>query len=954
MDSSNQKRQERSQLEIMRQWSLITLDRKRGKMLIHLWNSTAGRRYLLSAFRHWNMFVQLDIIVTAVKKHWLGYRVRYVSDITRRRVQYLRQFKKNIQRYATFRRRLQQRCVIRVLKLYMDVYVRTLREKRQSEILCARSLRTIMRRTLSAFQNRSNFKSAKKYLAVRGKRTVLRRFQEVWFLSLKSFEAQKKHKKAMIRNCFDALSSIVLVKNGLLLAEESYSRYRLLIGIAGWNDWYRIQRYCNGECIRRADVKRTKIAFELLQWMTQIKVLLNRKVRFCRIQQALRKMRDFFSKSWPLFVIRRQRARRCVRKAMFAFKQLKASFRFLLYLARKRKRGSTVHSMKYPMIWRIGPPQQNSPRRISNLVMLKNHPEAASVKESFKKFVSITHARIHRRSQQRRLLLVSTRDEWLLRYALKKMFRQSRRGRPSQRQKRLTTLKPPYRFDHNSSFRQSLRQNRVGITDNYSLRKILFPLDNSIQHRDEHSSRGVRRSSTNSMVVKKLHAARPPRNQQDLLLLRQQMLGRINQSDWKVAVHPLLLIWIHRARLTAKWKRRAKKLLVGFVHQLASNSVRHLALIVLKRRRWRDKVVAALKRSKRLLLKRYFHSMVIQFRRSNAALAEIRRWQLGVNMDLCAIFLRRLKRRLHFNGLLHNSLLCIRKLRRLLRLFIHKLKQKHRVVVRYRQRNATFLVSKQRMKTFLKKCRQQFKLRATRCQIKRLLRLHYLQYFARKLIHYWIIYATVRMRMRRIYRRFYTRNSVSLWRKAFLESSHSNYVVHRITQRVNKRLKQDSVLMWKLFTVRNSRITLQYNMLRAKVHRRSKLRALFAWMRVMDGQVNRAKFHAVCDKRRLWAIQRVFSLWHRLTVFAERCTWQSSKAAFFNWFSLSKNRSYLKLVTRKAATRHRYFALRGCFLHLHEVTLRSVHSRRKLRRIHQVPQLNMSLTSCQMILRLLE
>lgn len=112
-----ERRKFRSQLDIMKMWSLIARDRKRGKLLISLWNNTAGKRELYNALHHWKLLLELDTIITCMKQCWRGYKVRFLTH--NHIYSELQQFKSNYNKAVRYRLLRNKWIIVRILKKYL-------------------------------------------------------------------------------------------------------------------------------------------------------------------------------------------------------------------------------------------------------------------------------------------------------------------------------------------------------------------------------------------------------------------------------------------------------------------------------------------------------------------------------------------------------------------------------------------------------------------------------------------------------------------------------------------------------------------------------------------------------------------------------------------------------------------------------------------------------------------
>eukprot|EP01038_Epipyxis_sp_PR26KG_P008345 gene8345-11289_t len=73
-DSLNNQHENHTKSSALKMWSLLVRDRRRGKMIISVWNNTAGKRFLYFALSKWKTILGLDSIVNCLKTAWLGYK----------------------------------------------------------------------------------------------------------------------------------------------------------------------------------------------------------------------------------------------------------------------------------------------------------------------------------------------------------------------------------------------------------------------------------------------------------------------------------------------------------------------------------------------------------------------------------------------------------------------------------------------------------------------------------------------------------------------------------------------------------------------------------------------------------------------------------------------------------------------------------------------------------------
>jgi hypothetical protein len=129
LNERGEKRTFQAQYSVLRDWSLVVKDRKRARQVMDVWRNTVGRAQLRTSWRRWKLHLSYEVIATAIKRVWRGFRVRKMYYEPQYR--YLQRFRYNLPVYRLFRQIRCLRKVFGVLKLhcaqehdFRDMYMR--------------------------------------------------------------------------------------------------------------------------------------------------------------------------------------------------------------------------------------------------------------------------------------------------------------------------------------------------------------------------------------------------------------------------------------------------------------------------------------------------------------------------------------------------------------------------------------------------------------------------------------------------------------------------------------------------------------------------------------------------------------------------------------------------------------------------------------------------------------
>lgn len=802
-----------------------------------------------------------------------------------------------------------------MMKAYYKEYVLVLRMKRLSESACARGLLKFIRNTQRmARASRSLRKADQLSRLGRLSRAVKRLHESV--SGRKINEIHRKILRRKLKKCFLVLSKCRYLRFCEVRSGRFLQRTRKAKALMAWCDWT-VQHMRIRYLIRALTKRDMRPALEVLRIRAARKRSHRRAVRTFLLQRKMTQWREY---------ARHRRGRRIMstkpnRSIVRTFRLVRLLLDFWLHTAQKNRPKRKLSSL--------------SPRHGRGRQMFLHNDRYTSTVKSFGNRGHHREQQVYRFADESELSEYRTVRLSRLRNYLRRLYQRMQWNR-DRRQVRVSHMTNRnigmLRYAFSKILKNWSRGQKRHIRGEQSLhpastvRKTLFQ---NTQYRNREVA-GVPR------YVYKRRIRIRARSPSSLAALRRKLLQNLSVDEFKLVLLPIVEQWKLRARRTAKWKRKALKVYSAFMKRFLLKLLRRWLANQLHRRRIREKVAFTLRKAKLKFLRASFRAFAMKLKKKKVAQLCARMVRTQYRSEACRKFLCILRKRSGYSRMVHRSLICIRRLRSYLRLAIRMFRIP--LVLRARERSGehALKIRKSRCRNFFRRMKKRLKLRNTRKLMKRLLRAHCSHFTARKFIGYWRHFTKIRLKMRRIRRRLCLGNFLSLWHSVYIISDRYHYIVQRVSHRINARLKNESMLMWKLFTVRNSRLGLQARILREKLMKRYKLRALFAWMRVMDSSINRAKYGAVCVLSNKHCTARYFSHWVRLALRCSRKKHHVAQTAFKNWQLIARNNNYLRRMEAKASKLHRIIKLASGFTPLRRLRLRALHVRRHDRRAGQV------------------
>lgn len=202
-------------------------------------------------------------------------------------------------------------------------------------------------------------------------------------------------------------------------------------------------------------------------------------------------------------------------------------------------------------------------------------------------------------------------------------------------------------------------------------------------------------------------------------------------------------------------------------------------------------------------------------------------------------------------------------------------------------------------------------------------------------LRYWKRYVQLRKRMVVIRKRFILIPKLKTWLSKTLTTVRDRQALRIMGAKSSRRIKAEYMYLWKLFTVRESRLKMQANLVRAYIVRRRKAGVLYMWLRIIDSRVNHSKYERTKRLHRQHVQKRVFHSWHKTYLLSYLCTWKNAKAALRTWCNTTYWTQRQKQLTQGAIIVHNRNIARKALLDLFYETRRALicHRRKTVRRM---------------------
>eukprot|EP01034_Spumella_vulgaris_P021534 gene21534-27569_t len=246
----------------------------------------------------------------------------------------------------------------------------------------------------------------------------------------------------------------------------------------------------------------------------------------------------------------------------------------------------------------------------------------------------------------------------------------------------------------------------------------------------------------------------------------------------------------------------------------------------------------------------------------------------------------------------------VKRMKQMGRVFFSRLRYFVTRTKRSPARHAMIRISRKKKRLAFKR----FKLRCVRMitslQIQEHALQHHLRRKALRCLLFWRRYLFLKKRMHSIRRRFLIVPRFRAWLRLTVEQVQSDQAVRHMTHKTNLRVKKNYMYLWKLFTVRESRLNMQTALVEKLMVNKLKARVLYMWMRVIDDRVIHSKYHKVRALHVSSTLRRTFFEWHKTYLVSYLASCKTAKASLKSWYSVTFWRKRQARLTEMAIVVH--------------------------------------------------
>lgn len=210
----------------------------------------------------------------------------------------------------------------------------------------------------------------------------------------------------------------------------------------------------------------------------------------------------------------------------------------------------------------------------------------------------------------------------------------------------------------------------------------------------------------------------------------------------------------------------------------------------------------------------------------------------------------------------------------------------------------------------------------------------YLSIIKIKCLQYWRKWKSLRKKFSQIRRRLVFKPIISDWFQLAATSIRNSIIIKRVSSRRHKRCRREILMRWKLFTVRESRLNLQFVIVNNKYTLNLKQTILFSWMRLIDDKVIRYKYNLVKEKNNNNTKRRVFQSWFKDFEFSGIMTYKNGRSAFRNWYYLTVSFQKNKRNNQNAIDYYNNRVIKFNFYFFLHFIIKRIHRKFKLFSIH--------------------
>jgi hypothetical protein len=908
--------------QIMRMWSNAVRDRRRGVMLIDLWNNTAGRRFVFQSFSRWRL-VHWDLyfLITTIKKVWRGFYIR--KRLWYGRYRYLQRFRHMIGKVLLLLMKKRKQLVFRVLK---DYFVQIYSQQ------CDNLTDMVLRRAwIGLKRNRRKYKSI--YTLVdKGRRAVNAVKKRYQLLHFRGIVQRKNEIKFYITLGYQRFFSVFRSYCRNSMKRKHRKTLSIWQGRCGFLRWA-LRRLKLRVKVREASRHATHLhqqrrcAWGLLMLLKSASARLSErhKVRGNRISFA-RRRRMHVLYVWFQRFVRKFKARWSTRvrvQSYFLRGTLRRIFIRMLQRARKRLHGND--SIAHCAQWRgrvlsylygfkrgrglgAGVPTQ---ARASPRWMLRGRVRRYFMR--FRRFLSNLrrqrHVVVSEEHRQNRLRLELGFAKLMRAWTRSKGFsfgapddRTRTRGRLQRGGDGVTSTPHHYHVAgavgaSNGDSRSMSR--RLFVHGDAGSASAVRPLTHvrsvggaGSEYYDEHvaglrvkftagNGRGGRLNGPGLVLHLGVASSMIARSRTSWPHLNR------HRDESTTAVSRALHRWLRRTRLLFRCSRAVRRIDEYRGRQIMQWALHRWVLHRWRRRRRIIRVERGMRMQEYKPHRKLFNALSQNCKHRRILRRKLSLYFLQILKNGMHRFFQRLKlfRRVYRY---RRRLVYIRKMKVLALLFITRLRRATRQLsIIARQERRDRIAYHMIVRAFVRLRRnvddkRQFKFRDIQMRWK------FRNSAMHRLLLRWHFWLRSHRKMQRIARRFRLKPSLTHWASLAIGEMRERRIVGHVTKLRNKHTKRRIVAAWRIFAVSHAMMTHSRCAVEAIVNRRRRKYAIRAWLKSLDDSICRTKFQFVHAAHNGRMVRKYFYLWHKTSLLSELGTYKSASIALRNWRKITR------------------------------------------------------------------
>ena len=936
------KRTQQVKYSALKDWSLTVKDRQRGRVLIRVWNSTAGMRKLFFAWSRWRVLLSLDVIATCLKKLWRGFKARKIDHA--HAYYYLKRFRVNAPKYLSFRKRSCQRKIFAILKRF-HLQIRSICLQRMTHFAYRSTLKVLRLFQSKSRRYRRTLQIGRIHIEMFGMRCVFRRMR--W--RRKKLQLMKRLLKySIIVTYRRTLQSMARLKQRRLTLKKSSAWYvarttrthfAFLLRQLRMGQLVRIGRWKMRQYLLRKHFTMMKQVFQT--------IFIVKNYRTIRVKLLAAR----FLRRW-VRRLRREAHRRALSQRHHERGKLRKFFRWLMGQQSRRQHSERLTGSNGGR--RVGSSSSSSSSSSRGGVVTDKKKRGGRkecklvrgvvsiiVRRAFRVFCTYTGR--HRQSRSQLSVIGGKVDRSVLRKAFSQLLGHRTVKKSRQHGKRWLGWKTGNTegrgrngYDKQQQQHQVIIEGRGGNRyDKHHQQHQVITEGKGRNRYDKQQQQQQQRGITQKQPLDRMSTMRHTHIGRDIPLSRDQMLQRMqNNLKFDDAATSLLvkglLNWLSFHRYNAKHYRVLSRLSKAHNQKMMKLVVHKLILRLSAKRKFRNKVQRTWIIQRADKMRSVIALLDRKWRRLRRYREAVSRHRQSKRKQCILQSFHVLRHRSHF-AYLNRKLTCVRRLKLLARLLLQQMRARvwRQLQLFDTKAAAVYHASTKKRRVVLRRLRWYRLHHRYRSEISSVALKHRILTAALRYFRYWRRCVKMSSKLRRIRRRIALRPSLAAWHKQSGQCIRYRHIIEIIRARVYSRIKASVLHQWKEMSAGQSQLRLRASRVVFRVALLRKHSVLYRWLRVMDGKILFEKFQRAVEVRCRYTIRRFLFHWHKQTLISELHTLRSASVAVRNLLAMASSvKRRRQLFSRAAAFYDAYLA--QTFLYLWYK--RTARDRRLLRR----------------------